>query len=146
MGDIWTEEQVAALAARQANASLHPYTCPGDKAAFSGHRHLIPTRQGWVCACGDYSQTWSHETGLPGPAPEPAAAKPWSVPAKAIVPVQGGEPRRPVDLRCGDCRHVWTGAYLPMEVSRFAALIAAARCPMCGANSRRIFMAETTDG
>jgi hypothetical protein len=132
--DIWTDEQVARLAARQADASLHPYTCPGDKPHCEGHRNLIPTRTGWVCRCGDYRQAWSHETGLPSPAP-------------AHAPVAStGEPRKPVDLRCGDCQHVWTGACLPMDLALFARLMQAAQCPMCGASGRRIFLAEAACG
>ena len=61
---IWTDEQVAMLNERQRRHDLHPYTCPGDRQC-KGDRNLIATPQGWVCACGEYRQGWSHETGGP---------------------------------------------------------------------------------
>lgn len=33
--------------------------------------------------------------------------------------------------RCGSCDHVWIIAYLPMEVSKVAALAKVAGCPNC---------------
>ena len=62
---IWTDEQVAMLNERQRRSDLHPYTCPGDHLKCTGQRNLIATPQGWVCACGEYRQQWSHETGGP---------------------------------------------------------------------------------
>ncbi len=60
---IWTEAEVAALNAHQANGQFHPYTCPGDKASCADQRDLIATRHGWVCQCGEYRQGWAHGVG-----------------------------------------------------------------------------------
>lgn len=60
---IWTDEQVAMLNERQKRSDMHPYTCPGDHKECEGQRNLIVTPQGWRCACGRYTQNWSHETG-----------------------------------------------------------------------------------
>lgn len=66
MGErIWTDEQVATLNTRQKRADMHPYTCPGDYPECERQRDLIATAQGWRCACGRYTQDWSHETGGP---------------------------------------------------------------------------------
>lgn len=50
----WTDEQIAALAAHQADDRFHPYTCGNN----SDHI-LEPTRQGWVCPHCDYRQDWA---------------------------------------------------------------------------------------
>lgn len=57
---IWTEEEVAALNAHQANGRVHPYTCPGDEPRCKNQRNLIATPNGWVCQCGEYRQGWAH--------------------------------------------------------------------------------------
>lgn len=44
--------------------------------------------------------------------------------------------RKPFRLRCKKWDHGWTAAYYPMELGLFARVVRAARCPMCGANSR----------
>lgn len=70
---IWTEHQVAMLRGRQADGSMHPYTCGGDRAdaahLFCAEEEgeeaglLYPTVRGWKCPACDYRQFWSHETG-----------------------------------------------------------------------------------
>ncbi|MDE2101293.1 MAG: hypothetical protein KGL39_28865 [Patescibacteria group bacterium] len=59
----WTEEQVAALAARQQREDLHPYTCGGgnrqDERHLNGEGVLVPTASGWVCPYCDYRQEWA---------------------------------------------------------------------------------------
>ena len=72
---IWTDEQVAMLEGRQADASLHPYTCGGDRTDPAHVFHadeageeaglLYPTVRGWKCPACDYRQFWAHETGGP---------------------------------------------------------------------------------
>lgn len=79
---IWTDAQVAMLEKRQADHSLHPYTCGGDRsdrahvwhAGESGEEAglLYPTVRGWKCPACDYRQFWSHETGRPLPATPPS--------------------------------------------------------------------------
>lgn len=73
----FTKEQVAQLWARQFgpfdmidNPRFHPYTCgnrgDGNHVEFGGDLGmLIPTVNGWICPCCDYTQNWSHETGRP---------------------------------------------------------------------------------
>jgi len=59
----WSPRDVAALNDRQRDSSKHPHTCPGrdDLDGCSGHRELIATPYGWICACGSYRQDWAHE-------------------------------------------------------------------------------------
>ena len=70
---IWTPEQVAMLEKRQADATLHPYTCGGDRSDWAHQWHagdsgeeaglLYPTVRGWKCPACEYRQFWAHETG-----------------------------------------------------------------------------------
>jgi hypothetical protein len=57
----WTQEQVDALNRHQAERRFHPFTCPGDKPSCKDQRNLIATTNGWVCACGEYTQDWAHD-------------------------------------------------------------------------------------
>jgi hypothetical protein len=57
----WSDEVVERLKAWQADDRFHPFTCPGDKPGCKRHRELIPTNEGWVCACGEYRQDWAHD-------------------------------------------------------------------------------------
>jgi hypothetical protein len=56
----WSDETVARLNAEQKDWTRHPYTCPGDYKECTGQRELIATTNGWVCACGKYTQKWAH--------------------------------------------------------------------------------------
>jgi hypothetical protein len=56
---IWTDEEVARLNAYQERGYMHPFTCPGH--ADCPSRNLKATPEGWVCACGDYTQNWAHD-------------------------------------------------------------------------------------
>jgi len=69
---IWTDEQVANLNAYQKDRRFHPFTCPGDNTHCQNQRDLIATREGWVCACGEYRQNWAHDFML-APLPPPSA-------------------------------------------------------------------------
>lgn len=79
---IWTEQQVAMLRGRQADGTMHPYTCGGDRADPAHLFHaeeagdeaglLYPTVRGWRCPACDYRQFWSHETGGPAALATPA--------------------------------------------------------------------------
>ncbi len=53
--------------------------------------------------------------------------------------------RRPFWVECGNCRHRWAAAYLPMEVSMFAKA-AKASCPMCCNGPEGIFIPKQRDG
>lgn len=50
----WTAEQVAALSVRQADDTMHPYTCGND----SNHSVLVPSESGWTCPDCGYQQDW----------------------------------------------------------------------------------------
>lgn len=53
----WTDEQIAALNARQRDWMRHPYTCEAHS-----NTALLATREGWTCplpGCG-YRQAWAH--------------------------------------------------------------------------------------
>ena len=50
--------------------------------------------------------------------------------------------RSPFNVRCGSCKHVWTAAWLPMEMSACARLLLGARCPACGHGPKGIFVAH----
>lgn len=52
------------------------------------------------------------------------------------------EPIPEMVVHCGPCKHAWTAAYLPMEVSKLVRLIKGARCPKCGGNE--IYMGGET--
>lgn len=39
--------------------------------------------------------------------------------------------KQPLELQCGGCDHVWTVAYLPLEVDMIAEMFESSRCPMC---------------
>lgn len=54
---IWTDEQVAALNARQEMHDVHPMTCGNDSRHGGGK--LLATNYGWACPDCDYKQTWS---------------------------------------------------------------------------------------
>lgn len=62
MKPLWTDAQIDRLARWQAANAVHPFTCPGE--AWCPRRELIPTRYGWVCACGAYTQTWVYSDML----------------------------------------------------------------------------------
>ena len=67
--EVFTEEQIEELKKHQNNPMFHPYTCdrsvdecevnqkPRD---YSKDGVLIPTKEGWVCPCGKYTQKWAH--------------------------------------------------------------------------------------
>jgi len=67
----WTDEQVRKLNEFQACGHMHPFTCPGEGDCPS--RELIATNEGWVCACGGYTQDWAHPMMFEGAPPNPFA-------------------------------------------------------------------------
>lgn len=69
----WTADEVRWLRDRQANRSLHAYTCAEHSSAA-----LVPTARGWVCrvpTCG-YRQNWAHPVDLGRTDPPLLAAVP----------------------------------------------------------------------
>lgn len=56
----FTPTQVERLNAFQQGDNFHHFTCPGDTKGCHGQRTLIATTQGWLCACGQYTQDWCH--------------------------------------------------------------------------------------
>ncbi len=57
----WSDAEVERLRLWQTDGRFHPFTCPGDRAECYGQRELIPTTEGWKCACGEYRQDWAHD-------------------------------------------------------------------------------------
>ena len=59
----WTETQIEKLKERQ-QANFHPYTCSKmgrcSEKGSTVSDVLIPAKDGWVCACGEYKQFWAH--------------------------------------------------------------------------------------
>ena len=41
---------------------------------------------------------------------------------------------------CGDCKHTWIVAYLPMDAMKVAKLTKGLMCPKCANSSKRIYM------
>lgn len=58
----------------------------------------------------------------------------------------GEEAAKPFWLKCVLCAHVWIGAYVPMEVSKFARIVGRAHCPKCAAPAKDIVPAKQDDG
>lgn len=60
----FTEQQIEKLKEWQNGHGFHPFTC-GGKDCKRGQREdegeLIPTTEGWVCPCGEYTQNWCHD-------------------------------------------------------------------------------------
>lgn len=54
----------------------------------------------------------------------------------------GKEQRQPFLVTCKPCGHVWPVAWLPMGLAACGKLMKAARCPMCAADGRSIFLAS----
>lgn len=52
--------------------------------------------------------------------------------------VEGG--KRPQNVSCVECQHVWIGLYLPQPISLAATIMKNLCCPMCGARSNKIRM------
>lgn len=50
--------------------------------------------------------------------------------------------RQPFNVKCGSCKHVWTAAWLPMEMGLCARLLGKAHCPACGNGPKGIFVAS----
>ena len=48
--------------------------------------------------------------------------------------------RRPFNVRCGACGHVWTAAYTPMGMTRLGKVLKGIHCPACGEPSKNIFL------
>ena len=77
----FTPEQVEALKQFQDMKMFHPFTCcthntttckrhlanedrmNGKEVPYTDENEgvLIPTENGWVCPCGDYTQNWAHD-------------------------------------------------------------------------------------
>lgn len=50
--------------------------------------------------------------------------------------------KHPQHVSCSSCHHVWVGLYLPMPMATAARVLKSLRCPMCGAPSSKLRMAE----
>jgi hypothetical protein len=54
-----------------------------------------------------------------------------------------GPGRKPFNVRCGKCDHLWPAAWLPMEVSLFAKATSNLHCPSCGNGPKGIYVAPS---
>lgn len=60
----WTDHEVKLLKIRQEEENMHPYTCDREspncekKKDWNKDGVLIPTKEGWICPCGDFKQDW----------------------------------------------------------------------------------------
>lgn len=58
----FSDEHIRKLEEHQNNVMYHPYTCDGEEDCNGNEeRKLIPTKDGWICKCGKYTQDWSHK-------------------------------------------------------------------------------------
>ena len=46
--------------------------------------------------------------------------------------------KRPMIVKCMDCRHMWPAVYTPLPLLTVAEILATCRCPACGAKADRI--------
>lgn len=53
--------------------------------------------------------------------------------------------KKPFDVRCANCKLVWTAAYLPMQMALAAIVLGNLHCPACGQDSTLIFKHEPED-
>lgn len=45
---------------------------------------------------------------------------------------------KPFNVQCGECKHIWAAAYLPMLLEDMAKILRAASCPLCGNTSNLV--------
>jgi rubredoxin len=50
--------------------------------------------------------------------------------------------RQPQHARCDTCGHVFVAVYLPMELRKYAQILKALHCPLCGADSKKVFVSD----
>lgn len=53
------------------------------------------------------------------------------------------EGKSPMNVKCGKCNHVWTAAWLPMEMRKVAKVIGKLHCPACGNDAKDIYLAPS---
>lgn len=63
--NLFTPDEVVALANNQTARRFHPFTCAnrGDgnhRDVFGDLGALVPTVRGWICPFCDYRQDWAH--------------------------------------------------------------------------------------
>lgn len=57
----FTDKQVKELNELQQDSRFHGYTCNGCvRSEENNWGKLIATKDGWICPCGKYKQTWTH--------------------------------------------------------------------------------------
>lgn len=55
------------------------------------------------------------------------------------------EGKTPQHVGCVLCEHVWVAAWLPMDTTRFAALMSGLHCPACGAGAKSLQLRMPND-
>lgn len=53
--------------------------------------------------------------------------------------------RSPAFVWCGECKHEWAFAYLPLDSRKFLRALRSLCCPMCAAPPKKIFMGRATE-
>lgn len=56
------------------------------------------------------------------------------------------EPKKPFWAKCTKCSHIWTAAYLPMNLTAMGKLLRGLCCPACGVGADKITPAKQDDG
>lgn len=54
----------------------------------------------------------------------------------------GEKAQIPHNVECMDCHHVRVGFYLPQSIDTACQIMASLRCPKCGADAKRICIAQ----
>ena len=49
-----------------------------------------------------------------------------------------GKPK--IEVRCQQCRHVWTAVYLPMSLVKVSKVLRGLYCPNCGESAGGIYV------
>ena len=68
----WDRKQLRNLRKWQ-NSAWHPFTCCShngcDRLNQPDQGKLIPTKDGWICPCGEWKQNWAHKAMIDGKIP-----------------------------------------------------------------------------
>lgn len=48
-------------------------------------------------------------------------------------------------VHCGECKHSWVAAHLPMEMSKVGRLLSNLMCPKCAAESAEIYCGKAKE-
>lgn len=63
-----------------------------------------------------------------------------------MTSIDGGATKEPFWAKCGNCKHCWACAYMPMDLVRVGQMLQNLHCPMCGQDSSKVFVAKQDKG